>query len=481
METITQFIKDLETLSPKVLSNLIYNFNSFKSALKKLDSMIGMNSVKKTVISQIKYYLINKSKNTSILDNYMFHTTVLGPPGCGKTTLVEILAELWICLGLIKINNTETSASAEALASTKVINPENNKMIADNLKLINELLSQKSKLDKVKRGLIADKNKISNLKKAIINTSKNIPEKDVANLVHTTDRIIASINKNIKNLYDKPAEIHIEKVEETDYVNDEDELMEEHFLEPKVPGTKSLGDSVPGTKSLGTQEQSSHPETFSFTPSQYVVKLKRDDLVGKYVGHTAIKTKEALAKGLDKIIFIDEAYELYNNSEGSSDSFGMECLNAILSFMNENSHRCIFIFAGYENLLKETIFKVQPGLERRIQWNFLIEKNSIKEIVEIYDKQLKEKHWQITDKSKLVPLFEKNKELFKFGGGDTLRLCLYTKTVYSEYSFKKLLSGETLDSVISYNIVKDAIEMLRSSCDVHNDKTKSEPPFGMYL
>jgi stage V sporulation protein K len=204
--------------------------------------------------------------------------------------------------------------------------------------------------------------------------------------------------------------------------------------------------------------------------------LKRNDLIGKYVGHTAIKTREALMKGLNKVIFIDEAYELYNTAEHSSDSFGMECLNTILNFMNEYSDKCIIVFAGYKNLLHETIFRVQPGLERRIGWTYEIEDYKTEDLVNIYEKQLKEKSWFLINKDKIISLFKNNKELFKFGGGDTLRLCMYTKIVYSQVSFEKLINREEIDSFIGYDIVEKAVKMLKEN---HQNK-KEELPYGMY-
>ena len=145
--------------------------------------------------------------------------------------------------------------------------------------------------------------------------------------------------------------------------------------------------------------------------------------------------------------------------------------------MNEFSDKCIIVFAGYKDLLKDTIFKVQPGLERRIAWTYEIEDYKMEELVKIYEKQLKDKKWELIEKNKIIELFKQNKELFKFGGGDTLRLCLYTKIVYSEKSFNKLINDMTFDSIIDFNIVKNAVEMLKNN---HQNK-KEELPFGMYI
>jgi SpoVK/Ycf46/Vps4 family AAA+-type ATPase len=201
-------------------------------------------------------------------------------------------------------------------------------------------------------------------------------------------------------------------------------------------------------------------------------------LIGKYVGHTAIKTREALMTGLGKVIFLDEAYELYNvTSDSSSDSFGMECLSSILNFMNEFSDQTIIIFAGYEDLLKKTIFRVQPGLERRIAWTFTLNPYNETELVQIYEKQLQEKSWVLEDKDKILELFKLNKEFFKHGGGDTLRLTTYTKTIYSDVCFERLLQNKEIISTINYEIVNKAIEVLKES---NLQKKDSKPPEGMY-
>lgn len=40
----------------------------------------------------------------------------------------------------------------------------------------------------------------------------------------------------------------------------------------------------------------------------HFLEVKREDLVGEYQGHTAVKTKEILNKVIGGILFIDEVY-----------------------------------------------------------------------------------------------------------------------------------------------------------------------------
>jgi SpoVK/Ycf46/Vps4 family AAA+-type ATPase len=412
-------IKDFIIQLSSIDKRLIYNYEGLIGSLYKLHNMIGMSKVKTSVISQIQYFLVNKHRSVDCLDSHMFHTVVSGPPGCGKTTLVEILTEIWISLGIFQKDNNSTIKEKD-------------------LELNKLLLENNTRFDKIKKDIIIDKNKIHEVTKQLSFINYKFHNTEINKLIKKLKSINASINKNIRGNFE--------------------------ILSPLIEKTSDLD--------FDTEKE--HVNRVDYKDS--VIKLKRNDLIGKYVGHTAIKTREALMKGINKVIFIDEAYELYNTSEHSSDAFGMECLNTILNFINEYSHKCIIVFAGYKNLLQETIFRVQPGLERRIGWTYEIEEYNMEDLLNIYDKQLKEKNWILNEKVQILNLFKLNKDLFKFGGGDTLRLCMYTKIIYAQSSFDKLINRKEIDNLIGYDIVNKAIKILKEN---HQNK-KEELPYGMY-
>ena len=74
--------------------------NKLIKPLEKLNSLVGLETTKNSIIDMILYFLQNFEKGN---DN-MLHTIIEGPPGVGKTELGKILAEIYCCLGIIKSN-----------------------------------------------------------------------------------------------------------------------------------------------------------------------------------------------------------------------------------------------------------------------------------------------------------------------------------------------------------------------------------------
>ncbi|MFE6857097.1 AAA family ATPase [Nocardia sp. NPDC057668] len=91
--------------------------------------------------------------------------------------------------------------------------------------------------------------------------------------------------------------------------------------------------------------------------------VTRDDLVGQFIGHTAPKTKEALAKAAGGVLFIDEAYYLFR-PENERD-YGQEVIEILLQEMENERTSLVVIFAGYPDRM-EVFFSANPGLSSRV-------------------------------------------------------------------------------------------------------------------
>jgi SpoVK/Ycf46/Vps4 family AAA+-type ATPase len=95
-----------------------------------------------------------------------------------------------------------------------------------------------------------------------------------------------------------------------------------------------------------------------------VIEAQRADLVGEYLGATAIKTNELIDSALGGILFIDEAYSLANDGEGHGDRFGNEAVQALLKRAEDDREHLIVILAGYQRQMEDFLAS-NPGLNSR--------------------------------------------------------------------------------------------------------------------
>jgi len=195
----------------------------------------------------------------------------------------------------------------------------------------------------------------------------------------------------------------------------------------------------------------------------------REDYIAKYVGQTGLKTLDLLNNNLGKVVFIDEAYSLIN---GDRDSFGYDALTAINRFMSEHSSDIIIIFAGYKEKL-EDIYHAQPGLRRRCTWSFEIDGYSPAELSLIFKDQLSKEKWRVDGDT--TKFFEKNKDSFKFYGGDTEKFSFYCKLAYANAKFD---DTNLANKVITLKMMEKALLKFKSNQTEHKEKG---PPLPMYM
>ncbi|MFC0861480.1 AAA family ATPase [Sphaerimonospora cavernae] len=103
---------------------------------------------------------------------------------------------------------------------------------------------------------------------------------------------------------------------------------------------------------------------FGLLETPFLVEAQRVDLVGEYLGATAIKTNELIDRALGGVLFIDEAYGLINSGDGQPDRFGAEAVQTLLKRAEDDRDQFIIILAGYEREMNEFLSS-NPGLSSR--------------------------------------------------------------------------------------------------------------------
>jgi hypothetical protein len=210
---------------------------------------------------------------------------------------------------------------------------------------------------------------------------------------------------------------------------------------PELAKGRPVGDGKTGEKKGPEAELGKNPGTNpQRSPEKlddYFTVVSRTDFVAEYLGQTGKKTLDLLNTNKKKVIFIDEAYSLYN---GREDMYGMEALTVINMFMSENPDT-IIIFAGYKEIMMEGIFKKQPGLLRRCLMHLDCEPYDAEDLYYIFLRQIDREGYQLKGKKtrKVTrKLIRENYEYFPYNGGDTARLFTHCKSYHSKRNYRKI-------------------------------------------
>ena len=190
------------------------------------------------------------------------------------------------------------------------------------------------------------------------------------------------------------------------------------------------------------------------------VEVDREKLVGKYVGWTASKTKEAVEEAKGGVLFVDEAYSLVNDD--SHRDFGYEAIDTLIKEMEDNRDNLCVIFAGYTNEM-EKLLKSNPGFESRIQFKIKFPDYKSEELYKVFVKLCHKENYKLSSNLKdiIIKYFEDEKKKENFSNARCVRN-LFEKVEFEQAS--RIVKEKNLKNskIIREDVIK-AIEKCKSN------------------
>lgn len=128
----------------------------------------------------------------------------------------------------------------------------------------------------------------------------------------------------------------------------------------------------------------------------HFIEAERADIVGEYIGQTALKTRAMIQKALGGVLFIDEAYSL---ARGGHKDFGREAIDTLVKAMEDHADDFVLILAGYPKEMNYFL-KLNPGLRSRFPFVIHFNDYTLDELMDIATQFLRDKEYELTPEAK---------------------------------------------------------------------------------
>lgn len=426
-------IKDIMALCTtyRVAENVRYNIdiaklNKIYPYLKELDNMIGMQSIKSTLVDQVMYFIQNlhvlpdrnqiittqqQKKQNQKQQHPEDHTTKT------KNTLIPIH---------ISGGTTSTQMDLNGFPNPFYFNKPTDAGVGGGIEFINDSSSSSS------TSIFVDQKQ------------HNLPN-------------IASIFANMqmpKLTTKRPSSLSSASNSNSNQARTTGDFMHTVLCGPPGTGKTEVA------KILGNIF--SH---LGILKSGTFKKVTRSDLIAGYLGQTAIKTREIINSAIGGVLFIDEAYALGNTEK--RDSFSKECLDTLCEALSDHKHELMVIIAGYEKELNDCFFSYNEGLNSRFTWRYNIDSYNATDLRKIFEKIVRDNNWTFDERDSIKDdWFKSNYEYFKYFGRDIEVFFTKTKIAHSRRIFCNSCSNNDPRYCITMNDLDNGFALFLQNADV---------------
>lgn len=151
----------------------------------------------------------------------------------------------------------------------------------------------------------------------------------------------------------------------------------------------------------------------------HLIEVERADLVGEYIGHTALKTRELVKKAIGGILFIDEAYSL---ARGGEKDFGKEAVDCLVKSMEDHKNQFILILAGYSEEM-DYFLSLNPGMPSRFPIQIDFPDYTVDQLMQIANLMLKDREYTFnpTTEQKLRGHLSVERDVYAFSNARHVR------------------------------------------------------------
>ena len=185
------------------------------------------------------------------------------------------------------------------------------------------------------------------------------------------------------------------------------------------------------------------------------IEINANEFKGGAIGETAMKTKIILRNSINKVLFIDEAYALFDKRDG----FGQEAVDTIIKEMEDNRQNMVIIFAGYKKEMQDFI-NMNEGLKSRISRYIEFENYNTIELCKIFTNMLHKEHLRINTDAfvEIIKIFKEMQLQNNFSNGRFVRNIF--EEILEEHAYNVSEGLANKDFISLNDISEDLIKTL---------------------